>query len=275
MEKKQFIIDARSKKNGIVFYSNLFPFIGVQAFFDNYGNIKSKLIDKELDEFVDYVGTLNEGEKTLNKKKLIILDSVLILFSIIGCIFSGNFGLVLGSIFFSIFVSKDLYRFSKACYNMNLKDEKQRSTAMFHAAEHMVLNAYQTLKRIPSLEEAKKFSRFSKLCGSRAILSRMFMFSLITIAMFSILHYNNIIYLISVLSIVMFVVKSQKYGWLNFLQVFVTSKPTDKEIELAIEGLKQFEIMEKKIEDGEEICFSMELPENFPFIPMIITDEGK
>ena len=36
-------------------------------------------------------------------------------------------------------------------------------------------------------------------------------------------------------------------GWLKFLQVFITTPPSDSEIELAIEGIKNFEKMEEKL----------------------------
>ena len=71
-----------------------------------------------------------------------------------------------------------------------------------------------------------------------------------------------------VFSIVVIIIVAEKQGLLNFFQVFVTSKPGDVEIQLAIEGLKQFEELEKKLERGESISFTMDLPENM--IPTIV-----
>jgi len=273
MENNKFIINARSKRNGIIFYSNIFPLIGMEAFLDDSGNIQTNVIDKGLERFIDYLGTLNEEENTLNKRWIIIFDIIIIILSIIACVFSKNFGFVIGAIYFSAFVSIDLYKFINSVCNLRKRDKNGYYTAKFHGAEHKVLNAYKKLQRIPTLEEARKFSRFSKLCGSRAIIYRMFMFTLLTATIIFILHHNSIIYFITVLAIVGFVIICEKHGLLNFLQVFVTSKPSDKEINLAIEGLKQFEILENKLEKGESISFTMNLPNNI--IPTIIFEQGE
>lgn len=266
MQNNKIIIKARSKKNGIVFYSNTLPFVGSETFYDDSGKMQSRLIFTRVDELVDYMGTLNEKENTFNKKNLIIFDFALIIISIIAFVCTKNFGLIFASIYFSVFVSHDLFEFAKISYKMKLKKGRECSIAKFHAAEHMAINAYKKLQRIPTLEEAKKYSRFSKNCGSRKILSRIFMFSMITVAMATLISYNGLIYLIVVLLIPLFRVILEKYGWLIFLQVFVTSKPTDKEIELAIEGLRQFEIMEKMIKNDEELSSMTKLPLDFPSI---------
>lgn len=42
---------ARSKKNGIVFYSNIFPQIGVETTIDENGKLQSMLTSKKLEMF--------------------------------------------------------------------------------------------------------------------------------------------------------------------------------------------------------------------------------
>ena len=41
-------------------------------------------------------------------------------------------------------------------------------------------------------------------------------------------------------------------GWLRFLQILITTPPTNSEIEVAVEGIKFFEKMEEKISSNEE-----------------------
>lgn len=272
MEKNKFIINARSKKNGIVFYSNIFPFIGMEAILDDSENIQTNVVDQGLEKFIDYLGILHEGETKPNKKWIIIFDAAILFLSIILSVIFKNFGFVLGAIYFSVFVSIDLYSFVNGAIRLKKKGKNGYSIAKFHGAEHKVLNAYERLQRIPTLEEAKKYSRFSRLCGSRSKIYRMFMFTLLTVAI--VLHiicsFNYIIYLSIVFAIVGIIIIAEKHGLLNFFQVFVTSKPGDKEINLAIEGLKQFEILEDRLENGEEISFTMNVPKDI--IPTIIIE---
>lgn len=245
MEKQKKILRAQSKKNGIIFCSNVFSFIGLETFFNSSGNIQCRLIPAYLDELMDSLGVYIEKEPTFNRKGLIIFNIALITLSIIAFIFSQNFGLVLAAIWFSIFVSFELYKFVKHSYEMKSKNGKERSLAKLHAAEHMAINAYHKLQRVPTLEEVKKFSRFTPKCGSRKTFSRIFATFMITIVIATLFSYNSLVYSIALVAITIFSVLAEHYGWLIFLQVFVTSKPTDKELKLAIEGLKQFEIMEE------------------------------
>lgn len=245
MEKQKKITRAQSKKNGIIFYSNTFPCVGLETFFNDSGNMQCRLVPTHPDELMDSLGIPTEKGPTFNWKSLIIFDIALIISSIIAFIFSQNFGLVLAAIWFSIFVSFDLYKFAKHSYEMKSKNGKERSLAKFHAAEHMAINAYQKLQRVPTLEEVKKISRFIAKCGSRKITSRIFATFMITIVMATLYSYNSLIYLIALVAITIFSVLAEHYGWLIFLQVFVTSKPTAKELKLAIEVLKQFEFMEE------------------------------
>ena len=78
MEEKRHIGEARSKKNGIVFYSNTFPLIGSETFRDDSGKIQTRIVPTKLDEFIDCLGTLNEKGKVFNKWKVIVFDVILV-----------------------------------------------------------------------------------------------------------------------------------------------------------------------------------------------------
>ena len=124
--------------------------------------------------------------------------------------------------------------------------------AAFHSAEHMAINAYEKLQRVPTLEEIKNFSRFSRYCGSRFIFSRICSFLMLCFSIAFLSMKYNLLYLISIGIIIVFLIASTKYGLLNFLQIFVTNKPSDKELTVAIEGLKRFEIMEDFFESEKD-----------------------
>ena len=184
MLAKKCIMHARSSKNGIIFYSCSFPLICSKTFRDSSGQIYSIVIPEEL---VDCLGTVN-GEKQNLKKwhvsaAITAFDILLISF----CLFSKNFFLTALSIYFSLFVSFDLFCLVLTSYLMKSKNGSFVSLAKFHAAEHMAINAYEQLQRIPSLDEIKSFSRFSKDCGfmliSRRILTHL---SVIILLLFAI-----------------------------------------------------------------------------------------
>ena len=60
------------------------------------------------------------------------------------------------------------------------------------------------------------------------------------------------LYLISIGIVIVFFIASTKHGLLNFLQIFVTNKPSVKELMVAIEGLKRFEIMEDYFQNEKD-----------------------
>lgn len=249
MEERKFVGEARSKKNGIVFYSNTFPLIGSETFRDDCGTIHSRIIPVRSDEFIEYLGTLDEKGNSFNKWKVIAFD--IILASI--CLLSGNLWFVIASIYFSILVSFDLFRFIRVAYQMKSKKGKESSTARFHAAEHMVINAYEKLQRVPTFDEVKKSSRFLKECGSSKILYKISSYTLMSLIIAFVAEWNIYIYFLLVIIIPIFMAIANKKRWLRFLQVFVTEIPSDSEIELAIEGIKAFERMEEKLNDEDDI----------------------
>ena len=105
-------VEAMSKRNGILFYSNKDPMIGYVAERDENGKIKC---DKTFVLFEKYKNLKNYQEE--NKGKAYI----------------------------------------------RTKNGKERAHARYHAAEHMVINAYYKLQRVPTIEETKESSRFSKI----------------------------------------------------------------------------------------------------------------
>lgn len=257
MGERKHIREAQSKNNGIVFYSNIFPLIGSETFRDDLGNIQTRVIPVHL---IDYSGIVNENEKPFNKWDVIILD----IFLINICILIGNISLILASIYFSIFVSFDFFIFIKISYQIKSKNGKQRSAARYHAAEHMVINSYENLQRIPTSDEVKSSSRFSKCCGSRKILFKISIYTLESLIIAFGFTSNIIIYILLNIFIIVFIIIADMKGWLRFLQVFITTIPSDSEIEVAIEGIKNFEKMEEEFKNKSKISMSITIiPQDF------------
>lgn len=189
-------VEAMSKRNGILFYSNKDPMIGYVAERDENGKIKC---DKTFVLFEKYKNLKNYQEE--NKGKAYI----------------------------------------------RTKKGKERAHARYHAAEHMVINAYYKLQRVPTIEETKESSRFSKNCGSREIICRIWTYSLASLEMAFIASKSAIVYFVIFIGTIYFSNLAKRKGWLRFLQIFITTSPSDEEIEVAVEGIKYFEKMEEQL----------------------------
>lgn len=123
------------------------------------------------------------------------------------------------------------------------KNREDKNLHKFHAAEHMVLNAYRKLKRVPSLEEVWSYSRFSNSCGTNATTLVVMSYLLIFASSFI----PNVLYsflgMLASTGIVWILIQC---GFLNFLQNFNTIIPTDKELIVAITGMNAWLENERK-----------------------------
>lgn len=106
--------------------------------------------------------------------------------------------------------------------------------ARFHSAEHASINAYNDLKRVPTLDEIRNYSNYSYTCGS---LTSIKAFTLMLVIVIFRLVPNSIVFLviIAVIMVIFIFIPENKFFFMQFL---VTAKPTDREYKVAIEGLK-------------------------------------
>ena len=238
-------VEAMSKRNGILFYSNKDPMIGYVAERDENGKIKC---DKTFVLFEKYKNLKNyqeenKGKAYIRTKNVILIDIILTVIAI--C--TKNIWYIAATIYFSITISSDVCVFCKMMYEMKSKKGKERAHARYHAAEHIVINAYYKLQRVPTIEETKESSRFSKNCGSREIICRIWTYSLASLEMAFIASKSAIVYFVIFIGTIYFSNLAKRKGWLRFLQIFITTSPSDEEIEVAVEGIKYFEKMEEQL----------------------------
>ena len=110
-----------------------------------------------------------------------------------------------------------------------IKDRKN-GLLKWSAAQNMVINAYHSLERVPTIEEAHTFPCFfdysHKNFQIRAVLSAILL--LISILTIPILLFPTLPILYFVLPLRIF----------NFIQKLTTREPSDKELQVAIEGVK-------------------------------------
>lgn len=111
----------------------------------------------------------------------------------------------------------------------------------------MIINAYQKLQRVPTLEELKTFSRFSDKCGSRIAISRIIEHIPISLLIAFSDKINFILYILIFIIIVKMGKKMENTDFIKVEQVLVTEPPTDLELEVAIKGLQTLLKEEEKL----------------------------
>jgi len=121
-------------------------------------------------------------------------------------------------------------------------NDNSKTVKKNHGAEHMVSNAYKKLKRIPSVLEVRKFSRFSGSC-SAIICSSLIMSHLIAYLIYAKFTIAIPQTIMLILGLDLF--KIFPFNFIGLLvQIFTTAKPNDNNIELGIASLCALEYCE-------------------------------
>lgn len=242
MRTKLQIDHAHSMDNGIIFYSKRHKGYVAISTVDEFGEIKT-----EWTTMKKYKREKNEQNKINDMIKKIIrilcvLPFAIILSILIDWVISQN--PILGiRVFLVVGV---IIMLSTFFINTYIERKIEKNAYKFHSAEHMVLNAYRKLKRVPSLDEIRKYSRFSNYCGTNETTQMVMNFTLMFLCTFISNPMFKVTGMLSVYSIVLILLRC---GFLNFLQNFTTVVPTDKELLVAISGMNVWlenEKMEKE-----------------------------
>lgn len=235
--KKLTIDEALSMNNGIIFYSKRHKDHVAIAIIDEQGNIKTEWTTMKM-----YKKQKSKSEKIAEMKKNFILVISRLPFQIVFSIFvywimNKNYIYGLRTLLIGISL------LSFGSFIIFISTERKNNTFKFHAAEHMVLNAYRKFNRVPSHEEIYQFSRFSNSCGTNFTTEIVTSFILMCICTFI---PNQLYMILGVISVNVIVLILLKCGFLNFLQKLTTITPTDKELAVAIAGLNVWFENEKK-----------------------------
>lgn len=249
------ISHARSMNNGILFYSKRHKNYVTIATIDEYGNITT-----DWTTLKEYRKNKSRNEKVAETKKMFMLYILILPFIIIHFILTEwlmNQNPILGTR--SLQLGLSLLFLVSFIIITSYERKKERNAYKFHSAEHMVLNAYRKLQRVPSIEEIYQFSRFSNSCGTNTTTLIVIFFALSFICSF--IPNSSYRLLVLILADLLVLILLQ-YGFLNFLQKFTTIKPTDKELSVAIAGMNAWLENEKK--EKEKTKFLKFLHRLFP-----------
>lgn len=239
MRTKLKINNAHSMVNGIQFYSKRHKGYVAISTVDELGNIKT-----EWTTMKKYKKEKSKHDKIEDMRKFfmfilcvvpfITVFSILIVWALskdtilgIRFLLMGYAFMPLGTFVMTVFIER----------------KKEKNSFKFHSAEHMVLNAYRKLNRVPSLEEIREYSRFSNTCGTNATTQVVMNFTLMFLCTFISNPLYRIIGMVSASIIVLILLEC---GCLNFLQKYTTIIPTDKELSVAIAGMNVWLENEKR-----------------------------
>lgn len=275
MNKTRVIEHARSDNNGITIFSTQEPLVAVKTFYDENNKIKSAIIfgSSSMDSInasIDY-GVKNSTFYMANFLAIVV--------GIVLTAFTNNLFYLISAI---TFIVKDMFMnfevLFRAIWYHKTPNGIRRQASRYHAAEHKAINIYNKTHKVPTFAEIKKASRISKNCGSTIIFNDIFedILTIIGIAIvffvllpevdsvykwlskFQLPKYSyygaalGIFLFITIAYITVFyslLIIVRKFKLVRFMQVFVTEEPTDREIYLAIEAIKNFEQMEKIYEE--------------------------
>ena len=258
MKKKDNEMDtilhsAHSRKNGIVFDSVECPFLQVDSSVDENGEIEVGVIPKS----IGLIRDIAEAEKNFvayPKTILIIIIALSLIVFILLLATKQNFGTIYGWIYFCFICLPRYLNYANSYYYFDRESKKIISNPImrFHSAEHMAFNYYNNHKKVPTMEELKKSSRFSENCGSYNGLCQLLLYTILSIFLIVGSYLNVFLYLIIAVIILIAYIALFKSGYLKFLEVAVTKKPTELELQCAIKGLEAFEELEKSIRKQKE-----------------------
>ena len=162
MRTKLKINHAEFMDNGILFYSKRHKGYVAIATVDEVGNIKT-----EWTTIKKYKKEKNKHDKSADRKKLFIFILCLLPFTIIFSIlleWAISKDTILVKRF--LFLGYAFMLLSGFIIDTFIERKKEKNAYKFHSAEHMVINAYRKLKKVPSLEEIRDYSRFHNSCGT-------------------------------------------------------------------------------------------------------------
>lgn len=234
MRKKLKLDNAESLNNGIIFFSKRHKKHIAIATVDDQGNISTKWCTTT--EYKNSQKRKSKSEK-LSKFKRLLLASLAIspLFLALKHFLNIEAEPIYNlRILFIGIPTIFLSCFMLLCHIVRKTDER---LFRFHSAEHMVINAYEKLNRVPSLDEIREYSRFNNVCGTNAITLLILLFILAFVHSFIPV---SLYFLISFLASYVIILILLECGFLNFLQYFTTSTPTDTELLVAISGMNMW-----------------------------------
>lgn len=261
--------------NTVTFQIPNFQDFGIKGTLKKDGSVETEICELSFSK----CGCFSIFDKETNKSKQrltfsILIYTILLLLAVVihgylkSCVFSAVISWILIDIAYNFEISKYVIRILESYVNPDLKALKGT-----HAATHMMSNAYKELKRVPTLQELKKASKYTEDCScvqkSMNPFSVTIIFiivSLIPIADESLIPqmFVGVAYIVVTVIVAVFTMwllrKTKFYKYSSFYSL---RTPTDLELNLVIK------VMEKVVDLENNPCkflrdyHKIDLPEDF------------
>ena len=238
---------ARSFGNGIVFYSRIIPFMGARSEkIPSTGEIETSPVFTPFEEFTE---AFNRDDMRIVNFIRFLLSGLYFALGI--CLLDG--GIITSALFFTFLVSKKLVFLLYQSFCMHTKNGSKRSLGRFHAAEHMAVNAFNDLGRVPTLSEIKKYSKLTEHCGSMLMINDVVLNLNLCLVGLLYTRFGFFIGLgLSIATTLLLVYARCKNAFL-FIQNIVLGTATDTELQVAIDGLKYLNTLEEDFKQNSKI----------------------
>ena len=141
--------------------------------------------------------------------------------------------------------------FEKLWYHFDIKSSERNRK---HCAEHKVINAYNTLKRVPTVQEARKFTGFSAKCGdvkNIGCVQALIVFGLMSVLL-------NYIGLSETKVAVLYFITCGIYAVIywndlyKYLGWFSLERPKDADLQMAISALEEYVSFQDDLKANQE-----------------------
>lgn len=234
---------AASYPNGIAIRSRSCPDLSVKVFQDWQGNTRRALLPSCQTQLYS-INPFEDFYYEVAKKLTIILDIILVL----ALLFMKQFGYAILAVSFSLLLSIPLSIFLTEIYILQ-HTEEGRKNARFHAAEHKMVNAYRKYQKVPTIEQIKKASRYTTLCGSLEIIIPLFsQVGLYILLILSNELFSNLYLKLGSMLIsggIAFLLYHYGETLFQFFEIFLTKTPSNEELEISLEAIKGFVLLEQ------------------------------
>lgn len=239
-DNTRYDIEGMSMQDGIIFRSSILP-LEVETTYQKKPEVR---IRNPLELFFGFIPTRYVRDlKFVSWKFLLAIDIPVIILSL----FTKNISIIFAVIYMALFVSKDLFNLIYLVFKIKLG--KGKRMGRYHAAEHMAIGAYEKYKRVPTLAEIRTVSRFQENCGSRVIFKRIGLFLPLSLIFLSASFVDIKVYIVEWVIMVIIAILTSRKSTVKYLQILVTNKPTDKELQVAIKGIKALQEAEDNFEE--------------------------
>lgn len=210
MDDRCYVKEAVSRHNGIAFHSQLCPIYYVIEQNEDEKITMKVLLDSELDQ-----SKIRKAYKEIPKHPILLVTFVLSVSFLLTAI-TNNTAFFLGGAYFILRSYQELMDLIINFIILHFTPYG-RLNAQYHAAEHMVVNAYEKYQRIPTMIEIEKSSPFSERCGSLLLINHIiikFVYGIFFGLLPSCSLFISYWIILLVVTIFMFVAK--KYEWFRF-----------------------------------------------------------